>query len=77
MLGNYKKLVDNGNKFGALSTNLSKGFDCVDHNLLIAKIVWYWVSPTALNLTYSYLKKQNSKELRTQRLIIASVEKVT
>ena len=69
--------MDNGNKFGELSTNLSKGFDCVDHNLLIAKIVWYWVSSTALNLTYSYLKKQNSKELRTQRLIIASVERVT
>ena len=61
----YKKLVDNGNKFGALSTNLSKGFDSVDHNILIAKIIWYWVSPTGLNLIHLYLK---SKTIRNSEL---------
>ena len=58
MLENYKKLVENGNKFGAFSTNLSKGFDCVKHNLLIAKFVLYYVSPTGHNLIPSYLKSQ-------------------
>ena len=77
MLGNYKKLVDNGNKSGALSTSLSKGYDCVDHNISIAQTVWYWLSPTALDLIHSYLKSKNSKEFRTQRLIIASVEEIT
>ena len=54
-----KKSVDNGNKFGALLTDLSKAFDCIDHKLLIAKLFWYGVSPSALNSLV--LNKQNSK----------------
>ena len=50
------------NEFGALLTNLSKVFDCIDHTLLIAKLFWYRVSPTALNLILSYLTN------RTQRI---------
>ena len=37
MLENFKKSADNGNEFGALLTNLSKAFYCIDHKLLIAK----------------------------------------
>ena len=55
MSENFKKSVDDGNKFGALLTNLSKAFECIDHKLLIAKFFWCWVSPTTLNLIRSYL----------------------
>ena len=49
---------------GQLLTNLSKAFDCIDHKLLIDKLFWYDVSPTALNLIHSYLTN------RTQRIKI-------
>ena len=39
-LEDFKKPVDNGNKFRPLLNNLSKAFDCIDHKLLIAKIFW-------------------------------------
>ena len=64
ILENFKKSVDEGNKSGVLSTNLSKAFDCIDHKVLIAMLFWYGVSPTALNLIHSYLTN------RTQRIKI-------
>ena len=38
ILENFKKSADHGNEFGALLTDLSKAFDCIDHKLLIAKL---------------------------------------
>ena len=33
-----KKSVDKGTEFGALLTDLSKAFDCIDHKLSIAEL---------------------------------------
>ena len=55
MLENFRKFVDNGNKFKVLLIDLSKAFACVDIKLSIAKLFWYGVSPTTLNLIHSYL----------------------
>ena len=38
MIEKRKKAVDNGNVFGALLTDLSKAFDCLSHDLIIAKL---------------------------------------
>ena len=38
MLERFKKALDNKNKFGALLTDLSKAFDCLNHDLLVAKL---------------------------------------
>ena len=37
MLQKWKKCVGLGNFLGALLTDLSKAFDCVDHKLLTVK----------------------------------------
>ena len=38
MIEKAKTTVDKGRHFIALLTDLSKGFDCLSHNLLIAKL---------------------------------------
>ena len=58
MLENFKKSAEDGNEFGALLTNLSKAFDCIDHKLMIAKLFCYGFLPSALHLIHSYLKSR-------------------
>ena len=64
MIEKFKESVDKGNEFDALLTDLSKASDCIDHKLLITKLFWYGVSPSSLNLIFSYLSN------RTQRVKI-------
>ena len=52
MLEKWKRSVDNGKAFGALLTDLSKAFDCLDHELLIAKLNTYGFSLTASKLIH-------------------------
>ena len=61
MIEKWKKAVDNGNVFGALLTELSKAFDCLPHDLIIAKLNSYGFNLTALNLIHNYLIKQKQR----------------
>ena len=38
MVEKWKNAVDKGKVFGALLTDLSKAFDCLPHELIIAKL---------------------------------------
>ncbi|XP_057310091.1 uncharacterized protein LOC130648087 [Hydractinia symbiolongicarpus] len=55
MIESWRKDLDKGNAVGALLMDLSKAFDCVDHNLLIAKLHAYGFSKSAIGLLRSYL----------------------
>ena len=55
MLERFKKALDNKNKFGALLTDLSKAFDCLNHDLLVAKLDAYGFDYMSLNLILCYL----------------------
>ena len=57
----WKKSVDQNGAFGALLTDLSKAFDCVNHDLLVAKLYAYGVDFPALKLIFSYLNGRKQK----------------
>ena len=61
MLETWKRSVDKGKVFGALLTDLSKAFDCLDHES--AKLNAYGFSFPVLRLINGYLlnKKQRTK----------------
>ena len=63
MLEKWKKTVDTKKVFGALLTDLSKAFDCLPHDLIIAKLSAYGFSLPALNPILNYLvnRKQRTK----------------
>ena len=63
MIEKWRKALDEGKVAGAILTDLSKAFDCLSHDLLIAKLEAYGFSNSALKFIYSYLKdrKQRTK----------------
>ena len=63
MLETWKRSVDKIKVFGALLKDLSKAFDCLNHELLTAKLNAYGFSLPALRLINDYLsnRKQRTK----------------
>ena len=62
MLEKWKRSIVNGKMFGALLTDLSKPSDCLDHELLIAKLNAYGFSLTALKLVQSLIKQKTTNK---------------
>ena len=58
---NGKNSVDNCGAFGTLFTDLFKAFDCLSHELLIAKLDAYGFDKNALKLVNSYLSNRKQR----------------
>ena len=63
MIEKARKILNKGGTFGALLTDFSKAFDCMTHDLLIAKLHALNFDMNALNLIFDYLtgRKQRVK----------------
>ena len=62
MLEKLKTVVDDKKAFGAFLTDLSKAFDCLSHDLLLAKLNVYGFSLPTLRLMQSYLSNRKLKK---------------
>ena len=61
LIEKWKKSVNNGGAFGALFTDLYKAFDCLSHELLIAKLDAYGFDKNVLKLVNSYLSNRKQR----------------
>ena len=61
ILEKWRSAVDNKKTFGVLLTDLSKVFDCLSHERLLANLHAYGFSIPALRLVYSYLKNRKQR----------------
>ena len=78
LLDKLNESVDKGENIGVFMMDLSKAFDCISHDLLIAKLHAYGFDKPSLKLMHSYLngRKQEVKincDFSTWREIISGV----
>ena len=66
LLEDRKTKIDNNYIVGALLMDLPKAFDCIPHDLLIAKLNAYGADENALVLIHSYLKRRKQSVRITQ-----------
>ena len=60
MVEKLKEALDKELTTGILLTDLTKAFDCISHDLLIAKLRAYGFSKTSLKLIFNYSWTSNS-----------------
>ena len=61
MIEEMKIFLDKGDVTGALLTDLSKAFDCISHDLLIAKLHAYGFDTDSLRLIHSYISERQQR----------------
>ena len=59
LIEDWKLKLDNDQIVGAVLMDLSKAFDCIPHDLLIAKLSTYGFDYNSLVFIYSYLKRRD------------------
>ena len=69
MLEKWKSAVDKGKYFGALLTDLSKAFDCISEELVLAKLHVYDFILRALRLAYNYLTNREQHCLKSEHTV--------
>ena len=61
MTEKWQKCLDKGGISGAILTDLSKAFDCILHNLLIAKLAVYGFDYQSLRIMESFLSNRQQR----------------
>ena len=61
MIEQWRKAIDLKEYAGGVLTDLSKAFDCLNHELLIAKLEAYGFDEQSLHFIYSYLSERKQK----------------
>ena len=61
MLEKWKKAIDKAEYVSALFMDLSKAFDTINHDLLLAKLKAYRFLLDAVKLIHSYLKNRKQQ----------------
>ena len=56
LLDEWREKLDKNFVFGVVLMDLSKAFDCMPHDLVIAKLAAYGIQRETLKMIYSYLK---------------------
>ena len=56
-----RRALDSGNTAGAVLRDLSKAFDCLNYDLLIAKLEAYSFSREALQFIHGYLNRRRQR----------------
>ena len=69
MIEKWRKTLDKGGEIGAVLTDLSKAFDCIDHILLIAKLDAYGFEQNPLT---SFIRTSQSIS-KEQKLVLHTV----
>ena len=61
MIEEWRESLNSDGNFGALLTDLSKAFDCLPHDLLIAKLHAYGLDMASLKFLHSYSTKRRQR----------------
>jgi hypothetical protein len=61
LLNNILSSLDKKNYVGGLFCDLQKAFDCVNHNILLAKMEFYGISGIVIKLMRSYLENRHQR----------------
>ena len=61
MIEKWQKSIDKGGSFGALLTDLSKAFDCLPHDLLVAKLYAYGFDLKSATSVHSHLTERKQR----------------
>ena len=62
LIQSLKKELENSGLVGAILMGFSKGYDCLPHNLLIAKLEAYGLDKPSFNLLNDYLRLRKQRE---------------